>query len=269
MFPQCSIKLLSRAVLRHLDHIHILDPHISYSISPLVLELMSLLGSKSTLRSQLLAVEEEDEDTSDTQSREPSKQTHATSNSQAQEHWAREQDGCSCKRRSHGIVTGKQASSICRVDHGQIDEDTLEQDEYTNHIDDDTNTTDDPVNLAIASPGKDEQADGDQETGEESWDQSTFRSTEAVFADFFLHNVVEVGVVPCYRDDDADCNAEEDEAHFSDVESIALHVDQREDFEEGVEDCVTESDVNIGVGLGEHGVSTQDESSTRGPFDLQ
>lgn len=139
-----------------------------------LLKAVRLLCSKAALRSQPLTIEEQDENATNTQSRKPGKQTHTSSDSQAQEHWAREQDSCRCKRRSRGIVACKQTSSIRRIDHRQIDKHTLEQDEHANHIDNNTNTTDDPVDLTIASPCEDEEADGDEETGEESWDQSTF-----------------------------------------------------------------------------------------------
>ena len=71
-----------------------------------------------------------------------------------------------------------------------------------------------------------------------------------MFSDLGFDDVVEVGVVSCYGNNDTDCDAEEYKAHFSDIETVAVNVDQREDFEEGVEDCVTESDVDVGVGLG-------------------
>ena len=106
------------------------------------------------------------------------------------------------------------------------------------------------MDSAIASPCEDKQTNGNEEAGEESGDQSTFGGAQATFSDLGFNNVVEVGVVSCYGNNDADCDAKEYEAHLSDIETVAVNVDQREDFEEGVEDCVTESDVDVGVGLG-------------------
>jgi hypothetical protein len=220
--PQSSITTLIKIRLRNLVMFtsQLLAFHDAF-----FLEAVRLLCSKATLRSQPLTIEEEDENATNTQRRESGKQTHTPSDSQVQEHRTREQDGCRCKRRSCSVVTRKQTSSIRRIDHRQINKHTLEQDEHANHIDNNTNTTDDPVDLTIASPCEDEEADGDEETGEQGWDQSTFGGAQAMCSDLRFDDVVEICVVSCNRDDDADSNAEEYKAHLSDVETVSGDVD--------------------------------------------
>lgn len=228
-------------------------PHYTFSsfpVGPRIVHKQYSLGSKPTLRSQPLTVEEQDENTSNTQCRQSSKQTHTTTNPQTLEHGSRKQDRRSRQSGPRCIVASKQASRICRIDHRQVHKHTLEEDKDANDVDDDTNTTDDPVDMAVSCPCKDEQSNRDEETREQSWDESTFGGTHAVGKDLGLHDVVEVGVVGCYGDDDADGDGQEYKTHLADVEAIAVDVDQREDFEEGVEDCVTEGDVDVRVGLG-------------------
>lgn len=101
----------------------------------------------------------------------------------------------------------------------------MKQDKDTNDVDDDTDTTDDPVDMAVSRPGEDEQANGHEEAGEECWDEATFGSAHTIGKDLGFDDVVEVGVVCCYGNDDADGDGEEDETHLADVEAVAVDVD--------------------------------------------
>lgn len=101
----------------------------------------------------------------------------------------------------------------------------MEQDEDADDVDDDADTTDDPMDMPVSCPCKDEKTNGDEETAEQGWDQAAFGTSQAVSENLGLDNVVEVSVVCCYRDDDADSDGEEHQSHLSDVETVAIDVD--------------------------------------------
>lgn len=106
------------------------------------------------------------------------------------------------------------------------------------------------MDVRVACPAEDEEADWDEEGDEEGGDEAALWLAEAVVADRGLDAVVDVPPVPDDAEDDADGDGEEGQAHFAEVEVVHGDVDEGEGFEEGVKDAVDEGGIDCREGDG-------------------
>lgn len=137
-----------------------------------------------------------------------------------------------------------------RIAHGHVDEDALEDDKGAAGVDGDADDGDDPMDGRVGRPGEDEEADDGAEDADQSGHEAVFLRAHAVGEDVRDEVEVEVGDVGGDAEDAGDEDAEEDDARLADAEAVHGAVDEGEDFEEGVVDCVDDGGVDVDKGDG-------------------
>lgn len=204
-----------------------------------------LFGRKSTLRPQPLTEKVQRIDARTATNSQARQKRDALIHAQIVKHGVAEVDTARRKRAPREVVACKQTRSVLRVAKRQVQEYALDDEEDTNRGNHDTDAGHDPVYVLAARPAEDEQPSRHEEGDEQRGDEAALRRAEPMGDDVGVYAGVDVPPVPRDREDDADCDREERQTHFAEVEAVDVNVDEREGFEERVKDAVAVSVVSL------------------------
>jgi hypothetical protein len=185
-------------------------------------------NSKLAERSQLGAVEVQQPDTDDTNYTQTAEQTGALINAEVVKQRLSEEHTATSKSASEEVVCSEETGCVHGIAERDIDKDTLHHNKDCKAVNGDADGGNDPVDGGSSCPGKEEQANGRTERGDESWNESAFLDGPASLGDARVHVEVEVAEVDAHADDTGDENAEEDEADLAEVHAVVDGVDTGE-----------------------------------------
>jgi hypothetical protein len=103
------------------------------------------------------------------------------------EHRVAEMDSTSSQTTPNKVIPSEQARCILGIDHRQVQEYTLDDEEDADGSYDNANTGRNPVDIWSGGPREDEQTDGHEEGDDQGGYKAAFRHRHAVGADFRLY----------------------------------------------------------------------------------
>lgn len=191
-----------------------------------------LIDGKLAQSSQPGAVKVEQPDTNDANDTESTEKTGTLGNTQVIKQRLSKEHATTGQCATEEVVGGKQTGGVHGIAQGDVDKDTLHDDEDCSAIDGDANSRGDPMDRLAGCPCEEEETDRGADGRRQSGSETGFLDGPAALGDAGVHVVVEVGDVDGYSDNTRDENTEEDEADLAEVHAVVDGVDTGEDLED-------------------------------------
>lgn len=191
-----------------------------------------LIDCKLAQSSQPGAIKVEEPDTNDADDTESAEKTGTLGNTKVVKQRLSKEHTTTSQCATEEVVGGKKTGSVHGIAQGDVDKDTLHDDEDCSAVYGDANGRGDPVDRLASCPGEEEETDRWTDGSWQSGSESGFLDRPAALGDARVHVVVEVGDVDGYSNDTGDEDAEEDEADLAEVHAVVDGVNTGEDLKD-------------------------------------